>query len=580
MGSKHSKNKNVQKKPPTVSEIRTYISSAQLKITLFRNKKVEVIKEKKKAIIECLKQNNLDVAKVKMESIIRDENTITVFDILVPLCEIVKEKITYLLSSDDVPVDIKETLNTIIYASTRVEVEELHKFRELIRNKFGDAYINAADTNSNKLVNINVVERLKINPTPDAFLIIRLKQLVKETGTNYSFPPEFNEPQISDFENNNFSQYNQANPQGSFNPYIDMNQQHQFQQQNNFNNFSNYMNSQNENPSNHFNPQISQSNSFFPNNSFNPYGNQKIEDSNLNFNEVSSIKCTNPMNSFLSSNNTTIQNINNINQSQINNPFIPNMSQQENNPYLQGSNFNPYGQGEQNTYDYSNNPNNQNIPTETNYFQTQTNQTNSNFLQTENNSIIKNANITVEESQNDLNPYKEDNQNNLLNPQEQNPQLNENTTFVNTNNIIGGVPKNDISVNGFQRDFSQIHEKDGFPINPSYNPSQFPQNQVNPLHQQNKQVENIEKDNSNNINENPKEEQNKPVGKINEKIEENNESPKEQINDINSDLEKKISQLHLGDTYINDSPTISRHDSKTDNIQPNQEEHTESEKDE
>ena len=596
MGSKHSKNIKVQKKQPTVLEIRNYVSSAQLKISLFRNKKVTTIKEKKKAIIECLKQNNLDVAKVKMESIVRDEDTITVFDILGPLCEIVKEKVTYLLSYDNVPVDIKETLDTIIYASTRVEVEELHKFRELIRNKYGDAYINAADTNSDKLVNVNVIERLKVKPTPDAFLVIRLKQLVKESGVNYSFPPEFSEAQMSTGENSNFDQFNQMNPQGNFNPYMDMNQQQQFQQENNFNNFNNNMNYQNENQCNNFNPHNNQSNSFFPNNdnnpnnSFNPYANQNTTESNLNFNEVSSIKDSNPGNSFLS-NNTTVQNINNINQSQMNNAFNPNIPQQEKNSYFQGSNFNPYSQVGQNTYDYSNNPNNQNIPTETSFYQTQTNQNNSNFVQTQNNSLMKNdefpknTNIKIEDTQNeqDFNPYKEDNQSNqAFNPQEQNPQgktVNENNTFGDTNNVIA-VPKNGSSVVEFQRDFSQIHEKDGFPINPSYDPSQFPQNQVNAPQQQNEQVYNIEKDNSNNINENPQEEHNKSVEEPNAEIEEKKEEPKEQTSDINPDLEKKISEMHLGDTYINDSPTISRHDSAIDEAQPNQVEKHEDEKDE
>ena len=36
---------------------------------------------------------NLDIAKAKMESIIRLEDTITVYDILGPLCEILKERI-------------------------------------------------------------------------------------------------------------------------------------------------------------------------------------------------------------------------------------------------------------------------------------------------------------------------------------------------------------------------------------------------------------------------------------------------------------------------------------------------------
>ena len=92
---------------PTQSEIKTYIMIAQNKLSLFRNKKVDSIRSKKREIGKCLRENNLDVAKAKMDSIIREEDYITVYDILNPLLEILKERVTYLITRNECPPDLR-----------------------------------------------------------------------------------------------------------------------------------------------------------------------------------------------------------------------------------------------------------------------------------------------------------------------------------------------------------------------------------------------------------------------------------------------------------------------------------------
>mgnify|MGYP002625567650 CR=1 FL=1 len=190
MGNENKKSKAPVAPPVRPIEIKTYVMSCQNKMSLYRNKKVYEIKKKKDEAIAALKQNNLDIAKAKMESIIRLEDTITVYDILGPLCEILKERITYLCEAQEVPPDIKAQLDTIIYASSRIDVDDLYQLRSLVQRKYGAYYIEAADQNKDGLVNINVVEKLKIKPPVDAFLTIRLKQLCKEKKINYEFPEE------------------------------------------------------------------------------------------------------------------------------------------------------------------------------------------------------------------------------------------------------------------------------------------------------------------------------------------------------------------------------------------------------
>lgn len=190
MGAEEDKQKHHLPPPVRPIEVKTYIMSCQNKMLLYRNKKVYEIKKKKDEAIMALKQNNLDIAKAKMESVIRLEDLITVYDILGPLCEILKERITYICEATEVPPDIKAQMDTIIYASSRVDIPDLFTLRSLIQRKYGAYYIQSAEQNRDGLVNVNVVEKLKIKPPVDAFLTIRLKQLCKEKKINFEFPEE------------------------------------------------------------------------------------------------------------------------------------------------------------------------------------------------------------------------------------------------------------------------------------------------------------------------------------------------------------------------------------------------------
>jgi hypothetical protein len=231
MGNQDVKSVPLKKLSPT--ELQTYVMIVQARLTQSRNKKVELIRKKRQEIAKCLQENTLDIAKAKMESLLREEDFITVFDILGPLCEIVKEKVSYLLLSDKCPDDMRATLDTILYASTRLEIDELHKIREAMYGKYGELYATKATTNADSLVNVNVVEKLKIKPVADQYLIARLKQLVRDDKINYEFPEEVQpivpNTQFSDFSNfnNQFSNMNQNIPyqefqggQGNFNPYM------------------------------------------------------------------------------------------------------------------------------------------------------------------------------------------------------------------------------------------------------------------------------------------------------------------------------------------------------------------------
>lgn len=364
MGNQDTKKKiDVKKLNP--AELQTYLMVTQAKLTQSRNKKVEMIKKKRREIVQTLEDGNLDIAKAKMESVLRDEDYITVFDILGPLCEILKEKVTYLLYSDKCPEDLRATVDTIIYASNRLELDELHRVRLMIAYRYGDIYISKANSNTDQLVNVNVLEKLKVKPAADQYLTARLKQLCKDEKINFEFPQDYVAPIMTSFEpinnnphQNNFNQMIQQQnqfvqgSQGNFNHSQQNNFQNYQPQQQNFNNqtfqgdqsqFNSY-NNQNVNKQNNFNNNLSQ-NSFYPNMNSNSHLDQSHQQNMPHLNQGQNLPPYNNTQNFNPYNESSFQQHHNINQ-----PLNTNSN----------SNFNPYTQPMNSSGGF--NPNNSGFP--------------------------------------------------------------------------------------------------------------------------------------------------------------------------------------------------------------------------
>ena len=329
---------------PTPAEIKTYVMIAQTKISLFRNKKLDQIRKKKAEIAQSLKENNLDVAKAKMDSLIREEDYITVYDILGPLLEILKERVTYIITSNECPPDLRAQLDSVIYASTRLEFEELLKLRDLIMRKYGSAYIQKAENNVDRLVNVNLVEKLKIKPASDAFLIIRLKQLCKEKKIPFEFPSEIISDIPGDIGNNPFGAPGNNPYGGEFNPYASAQGPNPYGPPPGDNNPYGPPGGNNPNP---YGPPPGDNNPYGPppgGNNQNPYG---PPPGNSQFGNNQDNPFGGP--TILNSQNL---NANNNNSAMNQNPYSSNMNDNSNNPYSNSNNSsnNPFAQNNDNPF--------------------------------------------------------------------------------------------------------------------------------------------------------------------------------------------------------------------------------------
>ena len=71
--------------------------------------------------------------------------------------------------------DLISQLCVLIWASTKIKFEELFICRDLIKRKYESVFISKAESNADKLVNIKIVEKLRIKPNSYLFITVWLK---------------------------------------------------------------------------------------------------------------------------------------------------------------------------------------------------------------------------------------------------------------------------------------------------------------------------------------------------------------------------------------------------------------------
>ena len=195
--------------PP--DRLRTLIDLSKNKCKEERDKKIETINKHKSEIIKYIKENDMKSANTKTDYLIKDENYVEVYDILDPIFELIKTKCNYIVSTSECPEDFRDYLDSLLYATIRLDIDELMTFKGKITKIYGSHYVENAINNKNKKVNNDLVEKLKITTYSDEVIKERKNQLKSE---NQSKHQRINSPTRSILKklNNNNINNNQVNP--------------------------------------------------------------------------------------------------------------------------------------------------------------------------------------------------------------------------------------------------------------------------------------------------------------------------------------------------------------------------------
>ncbi len=90
------------------------------RIQISKNKKSNHSKHQKREVANLLAAKKEELARIRVEHIIREDFNIEALEVLELMCELVHERVPVIAASKSCPVDLQEAVCSIVWASGQV----------------------------------------------------------------------------------------------------------------------------------------------------------------------------------------------------------------------------------------------------------------------------------------------------------------------------------------------------------------------------------------------------------------------------------------------------------------------------
>ena len=154
------------------SKLKPQLKMAVTRLQIAANKKSALMKQQIREIAKLLAEDppKEEKARIKAEGLIRDDYMVEAYEILQLSCDLLSERIQLITHMKECPPDLVESISTIIWASSMVDIPEFIEIRKQFRYKFGKAFEEEAIMNVGGVINDRVAEKLSVQP-PSAYLV-------------------------------------------------------------------------------------------------------------------------------------------------------------------------------------------------------------------------------------------------------------------------------------------------------------------------------------------------------------------------------------------------------------------------
>lgn len=204
------------------SQLKANLQMGVSRLNLMKNKRINQISIAKDEIATLLHNGKEEMAMVKVESIINHENFITAVEVLIMFCAQLNERVFQIASATKCPPDLNITIETIIWASTKIDSKELVEVRQNIGAKFGFDFCRNAAENRDGQVNSIVRDKL-VNTVPDEETkVVKIQEIASEKRIDFVFKhhirQEIQNSHMPPPSQGGFSQASNFPPQSNFPP--------------------------------------------------------------------------------------------------------------------------------------------------------------------------------------------------------------------------------------------------------------------------------------------------------------------------------------------------------------------------
>ncbi|KAL9252987.1 IST1-like protein [Drosera capensis] len=176
------------------AKCKTALKLAVSRIKLMKNKKEVQLRQLKRDVAQLLQSGQQQTAMIRVEHVIREEKMMAAFDLIEIYSELVVARLPMIESQKNCPIDLKEAITSIIFASPRcADIPELRDARKHFTAKYGKEFAAAAiELRPDCGVNRNLVEKLSAK-APDVNTKVKvLTAIATEHNVDWE-PPSLEE---------------------------------------------------------------------------------------------------------------------------------------------------------------------------------------------------------------------------------------------------------------------------------------------------------------------------------------------------------------------------------------------------
>lgn len=182
------------------------------RITIIRNHHHVRCNQARGDVAQHLQLGHTDRALLRVEHVIKEQNTLEAFEMIDGYCHLIIERIVLLENQKECPKELQEATSSLIFAASRCgDLPELQSARYIFASKFGKEFTNAAvELRNNCGVNPKMVQKLSARQ-PSLEIRQRLtKEIAMEKGIKLVFDDHSSEIPEGDSDFN--QRMNQSQP--------------------------------------------------------------------------------------------------------------------------------------------------------------------------------------------------------------------------------------------------------------------------------------------------------------------------------------------------------------------------------
>ncbi|XVF34982.1 hypothetical protein REPUB_Repub18cG0105400 [Reevesia pubescens] len=160
------------------------------RLKLMKNKREAHVKQLKRELAQLLESGQDQTARIRVEHVVREEKTVAAYNLVEIYCELIVARMPVIESQKNCPIDLKEAIASVVFASARCEdIPELKDISKHFTAKYGKEFTSAAlELRPNCGVGRMLVEKLSAN-APDGPTKVKILTAIAEEH-NINWDPE------------------------------------------------------------------------------------------------------------------------------------------------------------------------------------------------------------------------------------------------------------------------------------------------------------------------------------------------------------------------------------------------------